>query len=78
MVLGFLIDKYEDVGPIFVRFFLLGVRIFASIPFVLMPLLGLLYVAARLTTIILAFMNLASLPAGGFQAVHWTTLIPHL
>jgi hypothetical protein len=56
--------------------------IFIGIPIVLIvfsaPLLGLLYVAARLTTLVLAFMNLASLPAGAFHAVHWTTLIPHL
>jgi hypothetical protein len=44
----------------------------------LMPLAGLLYVASRLTTLVLAFMNLSSLPPGAFQAVHWTTLIPHL
>jgi hypothetical protein len=42
------------------------------------PLSGLLYVAARLTTIVLAFINLSSLPPGAFQAVHWTTLILHL
>jgi hypothetical protein len=43
-----------------------------------MPLSGLLYVAARLTTLVLAFINLSSLPPGAFQAVHWTTLLPHL
>jgi hypothetical protein len=40
--------------------------------------LGLLYILARLTTIVLASINLSSLPTGAFQAVHWTTLIPHL
>jgi hypothetical protein len=49
---------------------------FASFSF--MPLFGLLYVAARLTTIVLALINLSSLPPGAFQAVHWTTLLPHL
>jgi hypothetical protein len=43
-----------------------------------MSLFGLLYVAARLTTLVLAFINLSSLPPGAFQAVHWTTLLPHL
>jgi len=43
-----------------------------------MSLFGLLYVAARLTTVVLAFINLSSLPPGAFQAVHWTTLLPHL
>jgi len=43
-----------------------------------MPLSGLLYVAARVTTLVLAFINLSSLPPGIFQAVHWTTLLPHL
>jgi hypothetical protein len=51
---------------------------FVAIPMFSMPLLGLLYVAARLTTLVLAFMNLSSLPPGAFQAVHWTMLIPHL
>ena len=43
-----------------------------------MSLFGLLYVAARATTVVLAFINLSSLPPGAFQAVHWTTLLPHL
>jgi len=46
--------------------------------FSFMPLYGLLYVAARLTTLVLALINLSSLPPGAFQAVHWTTLLPHL
>jgi hypothetical protein len=45
---------------------------------ILMPLFGLIYILARLTTIVLAFINLSSLPPGAFQAVHWTTLVPHL
>jgi len=52
--------------------------IFGIISTILSPLLGLLYILARLTTIVLAFINLASLPPGAFQAVHWTTLLPHL
>jgi hypothetical protein len=51
---------------------------FFWIPFFLAPVLGVLYVAARLTTVALAFINLASLPPGALQAVQWTTLIPHL
>jgi hypothetical protein len=43
-----------------------------------MSLFGLSYVTARFTTVVLAFINLASLPPGAFQAVHWTTLLPHL
>jgi hypothetical protein len=43
-----------------------------------MSLFGLLYVAARVTTVVLAFINLSSLPPGAFQAVYWTTLLPHL
>jgi hypothetical protein len=42
------------------------------------PLLGLLYITARLITVVLAFINLSSLPPGAFETVHWTTLIPHL
>jgi hypothetical protein len=39
---------------------------------------GLLYVAARVITVALAFVTLASLPLGAFQTVHWTTLVPHV
>jgi hypothetical protein len=46
--------------------------------FVLLAFSGLLYVAARAITVVLAFMTLASLPPGAFQTVHWTTLIPHV
>jgi hypothetical protein len=52
--------------------------IFIFIPYILLPLLGMLYVAARLTTVALAFIDLASLPPGAFQTVHWTTLFLHL
>jgi hypothetical protein len=43
-----------------------------------LPLSGLLYLAARITTLVLASINLASLPPGAFQAVQWTTFVPHL
>jgi len=45
---------------------------------VLLGLSGLLYVAARVVTVVIAFVTLASLPLGAFQTVHWTTLIPHV
>jgi hypothetical protein len=40
--------------------------------------LCLLYITARFITVVLAFINLSSLPPGAFETVHWTTLIPHL
>jgi hypothetical protein len=42
------------------------------------PLYALSYITARLVTVVLAFINLSSLPPGAFETVHWTTLIPHL
>jgi hypothetical protein len=82
LLLLYLADKYEDHGSIFVQLFILLAAIifiiFGTISFSLMPLLGLLYILARLTTIVLAFINLSSLTPGAFQAVHWTILIPHL
>ena len=44
----------------------------------LFALSGLMYVAARCITVVLAFLDLASLSASALQAVHWTTLIPHV
>jgi len=43
-----------------------------------LPLLVLIYVVARFTTLVLAFVDLSSLSPATFQAVPWTTLLPHL
>ncbi len=37
-----------------------------------------LYIVARITLIILAFLQLRSLPPLAFCAVEWTTYIPHM
>ena len=39
---------------------------------------GLLYVIARVVTLVLAFTSLRELPSGAFDTVHWTTFIPHV
>jgi len=78
MVTGYFTITDEDKTSYFIRTLQFLSAPFFIILFLLIPLLGLLYIAARLTTLILAFMNLASLPTGVFRAVHWTTLIPHL
>jgi len=78
LVLVYFFLEYEDEEGVFVHILVVLALLLAILPFILMPLLGLLYVAARFATLVLACMNLASLPPGAFQAVHWTTLIPHL
>jgi hypothetical protein len=55
-----------------------GDNMWLYLSIVILVLSGLLYVAARVITVALAFVTLASLPLGAFQTVHWTTLIPHL
>jgi hypothetical protein len=57
---------------------LLASAVLAYSLIVLLVFSGLLYVAARAITVVLAFMTLASLPLGAFQTVYWTTLIPHV
>ena len=39
---------------------------------------GLLYVIARVFTLVLALTSLRDLPPGAFDTVHWTTFIPHV
>ena len=39
---------------------------------------GLLYVIARVVTLVLALTSLRDLPPGAFDTVHWTTFIPHV
>ena len=41
-------------------------------------LAGLLYVMARVFTLVLALTSLRDLPPGAFDTVHWTTFIPHV
>ena len=39
---------------------------------------GILYIIARIFTLILALTSLRDLPPGAFDTVHWTTFIPHV
>ena len=39
---------------------------------------GILYILARVVTLILAFTSLRGLPPGAYETVHWTTFIPHV
>ena len=39
---------------------------------------GILYVIARVVTLVLALTSLRDLPLGAFDTVHWTTFIPHV
>ena len=39
---------------------------------------GLLYIIARVFTLVLALTSLGDLPPGAFDTVHWSTFIPHV
>lgn len=39
---------------------------------------GLLYIVARLATLVLAFMSLRDLSPGAYSTVNWTTYLPHV
>ena len=39
---------------------------------------GILYIIARVVTLVLALTSLRDLPPGAYETVHWTTLIPHV
>ncbi|KDQ49771.1 hypothetical protein JAAARDRAFT_200602 [Jaapia argillacea MUCL 33604] len=45
---------------------------------VLMLFTATAYIAARVTLLVLAFTSLRSLPPGAYEAVYWTTFIPHV
>jgi hypothetical protein len=62
----------------FKRFRIKGLR-GSSIPLVIVLVLaGILYVAARITTVVLALVTLKSLPLGAYQTVSWLNFIPHI
>ena len=54
---------FDTVGFIF------GISVFLA---------GILYVIARVFTLVLALTSLRDLPPGAFDTVHWTTFIPHV
>ena len=39
---------------------------------------GILYIIARVVTLVLAFTSLRDLPPGAYETVHWTTFVPHV
>ena len=39
---------------------------------------GVLYIIARVVTLVLAFISLRDLPPGAYETAHWTTFIPHV
>ena len=39
---------------------------------------SILYILARVVTLVLAFTSLRGLPPGAYKTVHWTTFIPHV
>ena len=39
---------------------------------------GILYIIARVVTLVLAFTSLRDLPPGAFDTIHWTSFIPHV
>ena len=39
---------------------------------------GILYIVARMVTLVLAFTSLRDLPPRAYETVHWTTFIPHV
>ena len=53
--------------------------LFVIIGFYFCPLSGgILYIAARAVTLVLAFTSLRDLPPGAYETVRWTTFIPHV
>jgi hypothetical protein len=48
------------------------------IPVFALPLTGLLYIFARIATLVMAFTTLRALPLSAFKTVDWATFIPHL
>ena len=52
--------------------------IIASIAILSLFPASLLYILARVFTLVLTFTSLRELPPGAFNTVHWTTFIPHV
>ena len=50
----------------------------AYIVFCTAPVIGILYIFARVITLVLAFVSLMDLPPGAYETVRWTTFIPHI
>ena len=53
-----------------------GIVIIIAVP--ILPLTVLLYIFARISTLVIAFTTLRALPLDAFRTVDWATFIPHL
>ena len=56
----------------------MGFYIIGVIGSVSIFLAGILYIIARVSTLVLALTSLRDLPPGVFDTIHWTTFIPHI
>ena len=63
--------------PLMVFFFGIG-NIIGDITVISVFPAGILYILARVFTLVLAFTSLRDLPPGAYETVHWTTFIPHI
>ena len=63
--------------PLMVFFFCAG-NIIGDIAVISIFPAGILYILARVFTLVLAFTSLRDLPPGAYKTVHWTTFIPHI
>ncbi|KDQ54105.1 hypothetical protein JAAARDRAFT_161042 [Jaapia argillacea MUCL 33604] len=61
------------IGSRFDYHYMVSTALYALILFVATA-----YIAARVTLLILAFASLRHLPPGAYEAVYWTTFIPHI
>jgi hypothetical protein len=71
-------DHQNDESLIFGICFVLVYLVMVFLLFVSLVLGPLVYVFARVTTFVLAFKTLSSLPAAAFQTIPWTKWIPHV
>jgi hypothetical protein len=76
--LGIWLDEREDESSIFGICLALVGLVVIFLFFVSMVLGPLVYAFARVTTFVLAFKTLSSLPAAAFQTIPWTKWIPHV
>lgn len=72
LIVSFIVMLYQDEQDN------MRANLLMFLSFSIMLLSGIMYVACRFITLVIALLSLSSLPQGALQAVYWTTLIPHI
>ena len=70
--------RHEDILNFLIKWFVMPITRFRKAIWWIFVILIPLYLLARMTLLVEAFLSLRSLPSGAYSVVNWTEYLPHI